>query len=195
MADHARIDEAIAMLEVASIAMGLYLCDVLVKQAPVRLLNAEAVSPGKFLILFAGDVASVEESYRVGLEHAGCEVLEGFFLPHLHREILPGLAGHVRSDVIDAVGLYELQTVSSGIVAADAALKQSDVHLVSFRMARGIGGKSYFVLTGSHADVLFALEVADRHAIEAGTKVRGFVIPNPHEEFLPVILGIQDGLL
>lgn len=189
-------DAAIALLEVASIAVGIYLCDVIVKQAPVHLLSTEAVSPGKFLLMFGGDVAATEESYRVALREGADEVIDTFFLPHLHAEILPALAGQVPEHSIDAVGIYEVRTVASGIVAADAALKTAEVHLLSFRLAKGIGGKAYFTFTGSHADVEAALEAADQHAEAAGTRVRGLVIPNPHEDFLSMLqaTGQRDAL-
>jgi microcompartment protein CcmL/EutN len=180
-------DAAIALLEVSSIAVGIFLCDVIVKQAPVQLLRAEAVTPGKYLVLFAGDVASTDESYRAALHAGGEDVLDAFFLPYLHAEVLPALSGNPAQHTVDAVGIYEVHTVASGIVAADAALKVANVHLLLFRMAKGIGGKSYFILTGHHADVEAALEAADRHTEAAGTRVRGLLIPNPHEDFLSTL--------
>ena len=58
--------EALALLEVASLARGVVAADAVAKQAQVELLECSPVSPGKYLILFAGGVAEVDESLRAG---------------------------------------------------------------------------------------------------------------------------------
>ena len=59
---------AIALIEFVSIARAIRTGDAMVKQAEVRVLRAEPVSPGKYLILITGGEAEVEESWREGLE-------------------------------------------------------------------------------------------------------------------------------
>ena len=59
---------ALGLLELSSIALGIRAGDAMVKKAPVRALVAGSVQPGKFLVLVDGDVASVEESMRAGLD-------------------------------------------------------------------------------------------------------------------------------
>ena len=180
--------DAIALLEVASIAQGIFLCDAIVKRAPVRFLRTEAVSPGKFLVLFTGDVASVQESYTEALELAEGELVDAFFLPHVHEAVVPAIAGAPGAASVDALGIYECHTVAAGILAADKALKAADVALIEFKTAKGIGGKAYFTLTGSQTEVEAALDAADEVCEEARTRVRRVVIPNPHEDFMPVVL-------
>ncbi|MEB3222117.1 MAG: BMC domain-containing protein [Candidatus Sericytochromatia bacterium] len=181
------IHPAIALLEVASIAQGLFLCDVLVKKAPVRLLRAEAVSPGKFLVLFGGDVASVEESHQAALDAADGEVVDTLLLPQVHDQVLPALEGCFPAVALDAVGIYEVHTVASGLLAIDAALKAAAVSLVNLRVARGIGGKLYFTVTGTHSEVEAALDAADGPGLATAARVRRVLVPNPHEDFLDVL--------
>lgn len=182
------LDPALALLEVASIAQGLYLCDVIVKKAPVRFLRTEAVSPGKYLVLFAGDVASVKESYEEALELAEGELVDGFFLPHVDEAVLTALAGKPAADAVDALGIYECHTVAAAILAADKAVKAAAIRLLEFKTAKGIGGKAYFTFTGEQVEVEAALDAADEICAAAGTRVRRVLIPNPHEDFVPVVL-------
>lgn len=182
------MDPALALLEIASIAQGIFLCDAIVKKAPVRFLRTEAVSPGKYLVLFAGDVASVKESYEEALELAEGELIDGFFLPHVAEAVLAALAGAAGVDSIDALGIYECHTVSAAILAADKAVKTADVKLVEFKTAKGIGGKAYFTLTGVQDEVDAALDACDEVCEPNGTRVRRILIPNPHEDFIPVVL-------
>ena len=181
-------DPALALLEIASIAQGIFLCDAIVKKAPVRFLRTEAVSPGKYLVLFAGDVASVKESYEEALELADGELVDGFFLPHVDEAVLMALTGKPAADAIDALGIYECHTVSAAILAADKAVKSASIRLIEFKTAKGIGGKAYFTFTGEQVEVEAALEAADEICAAAGTRVRRVLIPNPHEDFVPVVL-------
>ncbi len=53
---------AIALIEFGSIAAGMFAADKMVKRAPVELLHAGTVQPGKYLILVGGGTAEVQES-------------------------------------------------------------------------------------------------------------------------------------
>ena len=59
---------SIGLLEFDSIAAGIAAADAMVKRAPIGDLVAGSVQPGRYLVLVAGDVASVEESMAAGQE-------------------------------------------------------------------------------------------------------------------------------
>ncbi|MCG8477679.1 MAG: BMC domain-containing protein, partial [Spirochaetales bacterium] len=63
--------ETLGALELTGIARGYAAVDTMLKRAPVRLIDARAYCPGKFLIVISGDVASVEEALATGCDHAG----------------------------------------------------------------------------------------------------------------------------
>jgi microcompartment protein CcmL/EutN len=156
-----RIDgPAIGVLELDSIARGMIVADAVVKRAQVSLHLAEAVSPGKYLLLFSGGVAEVEESFRAGEDRAGASLLDKLFLPQAAPALLDALHAPPDGAWADSVGVVETHTVAATLLAADVALKQAEVRLIQLRLARGIGGKGYFVLTGSLDMVQAALDVA-----------------------------------
>lgn len=175
---------AIASFEISSIARGYYLLDQVVKKAPVKILEAAAVTPGKFFILINGDEASVEESRKALLEQGRDFVLDEVYIPQLHSEVLPAMYGQSQFRVLESIGIIETATVSSGLVSADSALKFADVHLIDFRMARGIGGKAYYFVTGSLENVQASVLAASEILVSGGMLVRQEVIPNPHDDFL-----------
>src|SRR3954471_318670 len=84
---------ALAVIELSSIARGHRVADAMLKRAPVRLMRAEPVSPGKFLVLVEGDVAAVDESLRVGADVAGDRTVDKLFLPQPHASLWAALAG------------------------------------------------------------------------------------------------------
>lgn len=156
--------------------------DAVVKQARVRLAIAEAVSPGKYLLVFSGAVGEVEESFKAGLAAGGARVLDSLMLPHVAEGVvgaLDGVFAVVGPD--DAVGLVELHTVSATLRAADAALKQAEVQLTALHLARGIGGKGWFSLRGVQHDVEAALDGAAA-SVEPHLLVATELIQRPHAE-------------
>ncbi len=58
---------ALALIEFDSIAAGVQAGDAMAKKAPVARVAAGTVHNGKYLVLVAGEVADVEESYAEGL--------------------------------------------------------------------------------------------------------------------------------
>ena len=52
--------EPLALIELDSIAAGYRCIDLMVKKAPITIIEANLIEPGHFLILFSGDLACVE---------------------------------------------------------------------------------------------------------------------------------------
>jgi len=153
------LSDALALLEVSSLARGVIVADAVAKRAAVELLECGAVSPGKYLVLFAGSVAEVEESCAAGAAAAGDLLLDRILLPQAHDQLLPairaGARGFAHAGRADAAGILELHSVASALRAADAACKAAAVRLQFLHLARGIGGKGWFVIRG------------DLHSVEA----------------------------
>ena len=82
--------EALALVELESVARGLRAVDALVKRAPVTLHEANLVEPGKFLILFSGGVGEVEESFAAACEVADDRLVEKMLLPVVHPGLVRG---------------------------------------------------------------------------------------------------------
>lgn len=173
--------EAVALVEIASIARGYVALDAIAKRARVSVKLARPVTPGKLVILFGGDVASAAESLEAAREVAGSLLVDELFLPFAHAALLPALDGAVAPEPGDAVGVVEIATVASTLRAADVALKACDVAVARVHLALGIGGKGYFVIAGPLADVEAALE-AVRGEISVDKVVGIELIAQPHGE-------------
>jgi len=181
---------ALALIEVASIARGHRVADAMVKRAPVELLRCDPVSPGKLLVLVAGEVASVDEAFRAGLELAGDATLDKLYLLQAHAQLPGALRGEARAgDVagVAALGIVETKTVAAAILAADAALKAALVRLIEMQLARGIGGKAFFTVTGALAEVEAAVD-AGVGVLDAALVHTTEIITAPHADFVAKLL-------
>jgi microcompartment protein CcmL/EutN len=174
------IEPALALLEFSSIAIGIEAGDSMVKRAPVARIVTGTVQPGNYLVLVAGEVASVEEAFMAGRERGQAALSDSVFLPNVHPDVVKALVGELPADMGDALGVVETQTVAAAILAADAGLKGADVALVQLRLADGLGGKGLVLFTGVVADVTAAVMIGS--AVSAQQLVRQIVIPQLHNE-------------
>jgi microcompartment protein CcmL/EutN len=153
------IDEAslpaLALIEYDGVPVGVAAADRMLKRAPVALIRAGTVQPGRFLVLLGGSVAAVEEAY---VERAATGApLDAILLPDAHPALAPALAGARAPAQGAAIGLLEGATSAALLAAADAALKAAPVLLVELRLADGLGGHAYCVLDGEQSDLEAAL--------------------------------------
>ena len=175
------IEPALALLELDSIAAGIEAGDAMAKRAPIDVIRAGTVHPGKYLVLVGGAVADVEEALEAGREVGAAAVLAVVFLPNAHPELVAAIRGARRAAAGEALGVIETATVAAIIEAADAGLKGAGVHLLEIRLADDLGGKGYLLFDGPVADVEAAVEIGTgRIAGSPGLVQR--VIPRLHAE-------------
>jgi microcompartment protein CcmL/EutN len=178
----------LGVLEYSSIAIGIKALDEMVKIAPVRIIEARTLCPGKYLIVFSGDVASVEYSFNKGFEIGKNFIIDSLFLPMAHPDLVPAIGNIVACDHWNAIGIIETLSVVSSIEAADLAAKESNIKLIEIRLAIGFGGKSYVKMLGTLDAMEAALEAGTAKAREKNLLCMSTLIPQPHPEIKPYFL-------
>ena len=181
------VTPTLALLEIASLARGFVVADALVKAAGVQLLAVEPVTPGKLLIVYSGSVAAVETAQDAGRRIAGDDLIDEMLLPQAHPDVAAAIGMSPTGD-IEAMGLFECRTVAAGLVSADAAAKASDVRLLSIHAARGIGGKTLVLFTGTLHEVEASLEAGTRVLAGRGGMLVAVAIPRVHPDLVERLL-------
>ena len=115
----------IGFLELNSIAKGIEAADRILKTAETRLLFAKAGCPGKYYILFSGEVASVTSSLEAGKETGGAHVVDSVVIPSVHPMVISAINQAVEPVPVNALGVMEFFSVTASVLAADAAVKGS----------------------------------------------------------------------
>ena len=172
---------AVGMVEFNSIAAGIDAADQMVKTAQVDPLFFKTICPGKFVAAVTGDVAAVSASVNAGRETHADALVDWFIIPNIHRDVIGALAGATGITERGALGIIETFSAASIVVASDAAVKAADVQLLDVRVALGLGGKGYALMTGDVAAVNAAVEGGSTAAAESGLLVSKVVIPSPAE--------------
>lgn len=183
--DDVALDVAIGVLETSSVARGIEVADAVLKEAQVEMLFATPVHPGKYVMLYTGSVQDVRASTVRGAALAGGDLVDQLVIPQVHSQVVPMIKRTGRiNGTLDAVGVVETNTVASTIASADVALKTATIDLVDIRLANGLGGKSFYVLTGEVSDVKSSVAAGAKVAQERGLLAREVVIPSPHRELV-----------
>jgi microcompartment protein CcmL/EutN len=179
---------AIGFLEFSSIAKGIESADAILKAANVDLILANPTCPGKYSVLFSGEVAAVKASLDAGISAGGPWVIDSVVIPSIHPQVLSAINLGVVPDRINAVGVMEFFGITAAVYSADAAVKAADVELIDVRLGLGIGGKSFVVLTGEVAAVSESVKCGVAAEGGGGLLVSSVVIPNPAPELFESLL-------
>jgi len=180
--------KSIGLLELNSIAIGIEAADRMIKTAEIDLLKANSVCPGKYIVLFSGDVSSVKESMEAGIEIGRQFVVDSLVLPNVHPYVISALSATTQVDNGSALGVMEFFSIATSIVAADAAAKAAMVDLIEIRLGFAIGGKSFVTLTGDVSAVREAVETGAKIGQDTGMLVNTVVIPAVRKELFEKLI-------
>ena len=130
--------EAIGILESNSIAKGIEAMDVVLKAADTRLLYAKTVCPGKYTILFYGDVAAVQAAADAGSLSLAHHLVDSIVIPRIHPQVIQAIGLSTEASQGNAVGIMEFYSVAGAVYGADAAVKAAEVTLLDIRLGKSL---------------------------------------------------------
>ncbi|MCB9556741.1 MAG: BMC domain-containing protein [Deltaproteobacteria bacterium] len=178
---------AIGLLELSSIARGAVVADAAVKRAAVNLLWAKPITPGKFLVLLSGGEEEVFFALERAVDLSAATLIDRLYLPNPHPQLFAALSVAPAFGEPHSLAVVETFSVVATLLAADRALKAAEVDLLQLRMARGLGGKAYFVLSGVLHQIEAALEAA-ASVMHGGMLQSVEVIAHPHPDLISSLL-------
>lgn len=180
--------ETLGFLELNSIAKGVEAADKILKTSDVKLLYAKAICPGKYNIMFTGEVSAVEASMENGKKIGNSNVVDAVVIPKVHPEVIKAINTATIPEKVNAVGILEFFSITSAVRIADVCVKSADITLIDIRLGSGIGGKSFVTLTGEVAAVEEAVKSGVKTAENSGMLICSVVIPNPRKEVFDSLL-------
>ena len=182
------MSKAIGMVEYKTVSAGVVAADAMVKTSEVSIIEAQTVCPGKYIVIISGDLSAVNAAVETAKTLHEKHLINSFVLVNPHESIYPAIYGAPKIEEVSALGIMETYDATTIIVAADEAAKTAIVDLVELRVARGMCGKSYLMLTGEVAAVEAAIERAKMVAAEGGMYLDSSVIAHPDAQIRDAIL-------
>jgi len=186
--------EAVGIIELTSVGIGLLAEDAMLKAADVRVLLARTICSGKFIVAVTGRVAETSAAVDAALAAIPDGLIDHALIPRIHPDVFKALGQGIELSVLGgadeppslpkAVGVVETFSGTSVLEAADAAAKAGRVALLRIHLAMALGGKGYALLAGSVLDVLAAIHAAAAVVSAKGLLVSAVTIPGPSRELL-----------
>lgn len=180
--------KAIAVAEYKTVSAGVTAADAMVKAADVDIIEAATVCPGKYIIIITGELSAVRAAIDVAKATHAEQHIGSFVLGNPHEGLFKAIYGTSDVRELRALGVLETYDVASMLVAADNAAKTAEVELIEIRLARGMCGKSYLMLTGEVAAVQAAIDRARRTAEQEGMLLDSSVIARPDSKLIGSII-------
>ncbi|MCI8647326.1 MAG: BMC domain-containing protein [Firmicutes bacterium] len=179
------MNQSIGVMEFMSIARGIEATDKMLKAAQTEVLKTSTTCPGKYLTIISGYTESVKSSMKAGAACGGEFVVDTLELHNVHPQVIPAIAQTELPETFSSIGVMEFYSSTSGIMAADRAVKAAAVNLVEIRLGYAVGGKGVVLLTGDLEAVKTAVKAG---AQDADLRLQVSVIARPEKSLLQALL-------
>ncbi len=180
--------ETVGFLELNSIAKGIEAADAILKAAQVDLIFAKPVCPGKYSVLFTGEVSAVKASLDAGTAVADTHTVDATVIPRIHPQVIKAISQATDFHGHGAIGVMEFYSITAAVYGANAAVKAADVTLLDVRLGMGLGGKSFVIMAGEVAAVKASVDAGCAKGSENGLLLSKVVIPNPRPEIFESLM-------
>ncbi|HSL87207.1 MAG TPA: BMC domain-containing protein, partial [Bacteroidales bacterium] len=150
----------------------------------VELIMSNAICPGKYVSIIAGELAQIRNAIELGKTLGGVFKIEAEMIANIHPDILPALSGTAEIDDITSIGVIETMSALNSIMTADIARKAANVRLIEVRIARGLGGKGFTIFTGEISAVKRAISAVNEKFLPMGDILYSAAISNCNKELV-----------
>ena len=182
------MSKAIGMIEFKTTATGVTAADAMVKTSDVEIVEAQTVCRGKYIAIITGDLSAVKAAVDAAVTTYEDKCIDSFVLGNPHESLFPAMYGTTVIEDISALGILETYDAVSIIEAADQAAKTAIVDVIELRIAKGMCGKSYMMITGEVSAVEASIQRAKELVAEKGMYLDSSVIAHPDRRMIDSIL-------
>lgn len=150
--------KSIGFVEVKSIPVGIQTADEMLKAGNIDIVLATPICPGKYVIIVSGQVGPVKAAMAKAEMVAGIYLIENYHIDNINPKVLPAISGVTEVGDVKAIGTIETISALTSVIAGDIAVKAAKVDIVDIRIARGLGGKGFLIVTGEVSSVKSAIQ-------------------------------------
>lgn len=171
--------KSVGLIEFKSIAKGIEATDAMLKAGNVELLLTTPICPGKYITLIGGEVGAVQNAMAVGRKTGSIFTVEHHVIHNVSEAVFPALTATVDVDKITSLGIIETISAVTSILTGDIASKSANVRLLEIRIARGLGGKGFVMITGEVEAVKSAVTACEKKLEDTGGIISAVTIASP----------------
>ena len=196
------MSKAIGMIEFKTTSTGVTAADAMVKTSEVEIVEAQnrfkyvdeltrmgaSIKVESNIAIITGDLSAVKAAVDTAVTTYEDKCIDSFVLGNPHESIFPAIYGTTQVEDISALGILETYDAASIIEAADQAAKTAIIDLIELRIAKGMCGKSYMMITGEVSAVEASIDRAKELVAAKGMYLDSSVIAHPDRRMIDSIL-------
>ena len=172
----------IGVIEFKSISRGISVTDEMVKSSEVNIVLSATLCPGKYLTVIRGKVSAVENATMVAERLGGRHVFSSQVISGINLKVIEAIGGSKVSIPLETIGIIESIQMADLISSADICVDTAEVEFIDFRLAKGCGAGSFYIVTGNLSSVSEAVKNAVSFLGKNGSLIAYKVIPNPDRQ-------------
>ncbi len=174
----------IFVAEFKSVSRGIMVTDSMVKSAEVNIVQASSLCPGKYLTILEGEISALASAGRTAEELGGRHLFSSFTVSGIDQRIIEAIGGDLAEVSGDAIGIIEGPHMADLINSSDIAADSAEIDFLEYRLARGCGVNSFFIITGVLSAVDEAAVNASRFLGERGSLIAYRILPAPDRQVM-----------
>lgn len=179
--------EALGFLEFENVSDGIACMDYMLKGAFINVLKCSTVNPGKFFIIISGSYGNIENAIEIAINSFDGSILDFYMIGNAKEDLIDSIK-EIRNDTkIESIVIIDTLNIVTGVIAADMALKMSDVEIIKFDISSDMGGRTNIILNGEYSSVRYAAEQIMLAMNLRNKIIAKNIIANPSEELIKTI--------
>jgi microcompartment protein CcmL/EutN len=174
----------IFVAEFKSVSRGIMVTDSMVKSTEVSIVQASSLCPGKYLAILEGELSALISADKIAEEQGGRHLFSSFTVGGIDQKIIEAIGGDLAEASSDSIGIVEGPHMADLINSSDIAVDSAEVDFLEYRLARGCGVNSFYIITGVLSAVNEAVDNASRFLGERGSLIAFRIVPAPDRQVM-----------
>ncbi len=175
----------ILVAEFKSVSRGMVVTDSMAKSASINIVRAGTLCPGKYVAIAEGGISALMSAESIAREQGGRHLFSSAMVSSINRKVIEAIGGNLGNPGPDgAIGIIEGPNMADLVSSSDIALNSARVDFIEYRLARGCGVNSFYIITGALSALSEAVKNAAAYLGERGSLLAYRIIPGPDRQVL-----------
>jgi microcompartment protein CcmL/EutN len=174
----------ILITEFKSVSRGIQVTDSMAKSAKINILQASTLCPGKYLTIVEGEISALNSAEKIAEDEGGRHLFSSSLVSNIDEKVTEAIAGKLIDPGSEAIGIIEGPQMADLVNSSDIAIDSAPVEFIEYRLARGCGVASFYVMTGELSALTEAASNAARYLKSRGSLLAYKIIPGPDKQVL-----------
>ena len=175
----------ILIAEFKSVSRGIMVTDSMAKSASISIVQASTLCPGKYMIIAEGEISALISAENIAGQQGGRHLFSSAIVSSINRRVIEAIGGKLGDPGSDgAIGIIEGPNMADLVNSSNIALNSARVDFIEYRLAKGCGVNSFYIITGTLSALSEAVKNAAAYLGERGSLLAYRIIPGPDRQVL-----------